>query len=218
MKAFLDVHGIPYKTVEVDPFSKKELQPHAYKKVPQIRIGGPEGPLIVDSTEIVNILAPVVGAKLTADVNAWRTWGSEILVRYLVLKMNGSVTDSVSNYKYIQAQDMSWGLKMKYMTAGAVMFVVAHKVVKKNLRKTGCKAEDIPRELDQELAKWVEDAVGDKAFHGGEAPSVADTDIFGLIRCLKGHKLYTELREASVAGPWMQRMENQMAARRGGPP
>jgi microsomal prostaglandin-E synthase 2 len=215
VKAFLDRYGIPYDVVEVDPFNKKELKSHAYKKVPQLKVGS-DGPLIVDSTEIVNLLSPVVGASLDSDVEKWRTWGSSILVRYVVLKMNSGISDTVANYRYIQSQDISTSLKMKYLSAGAVMFIMAHGPVKKNLRKEGCKVENVSVELEAELSKWMKEAVGANPFQGGETPSPADTDIFGILQSIKGHRVYNELRDKSPVTPWMERMEQYLAKQRSG--
>lgn len=45
--AFLDYHDIPYKVVEVNPLSKKEIKWSDYKKVPILVVDGEQ---LVDSS------------------------------------------------------------------------------------------------------------------------------------------------------------------------
>ena len=40
VSAFLDYHDIPYKIVEVNPLSKKEIKWSVYKKVPILTVDG----------------------------------------------------------------------------------------------------------------------------------------------------------------------------------
>lgn len=48
--AFLDYHDIPYKVVEVNPLSKKEIKWSDYKKVPILTV---EGEQLVDSSGFI---------------------------------------------------------------------------------------------------------------------------------------------------------------------
>ena len=47
ISAFLDYHDIPYKVVEVNPLSKKEIKWSDYKKVPILTVDGEQ---LVDSS------------------------------------------------------------------------------------------------------------------------------------------------------------------------
>lgn len=49
VSAFLDYHDIPYKIVEVNPLSKKEIKWSDYKKVPILMVDGEQ---LVDSSGI----------------------------------------------------------------------------------------------------------------------------------------------------------------------
>ncbi|KAJ6773515.1 MICROSOMAL PROSTAGLANDIN E SYNTHASE-2 [Salix purpurea] len=53
VKAFLDYYNIPYKVVEVNPISKKEIKWSDYKKVPILKVDGEQ---MVDSSDIVDKL------------------------------------------------------------------------------------------------------------------------------------------------------------------
>jgi microsomal prostaglandin-E synthase 2 len=212
VKAFMDVHGIPYRTVEVDPFTKTELKKLAYKRVPVLQIGETNPTYLVDSTEIVNVLAPVVNAKLNPEILKWRKWNTEIFMRYVVLSINRSIGDTLENYRYIQSREkLSFGLKLKYLTAGAAMFLAAHITVKKNLKNAlGRELGDIRKEMNDELGKWMEQ-IGEKPFHGGKTPDIADTDVFGILLALKGHKVYRDIASNPVAANWISNMEASIA-------
>lgn len=49
ISAFLDYYDIPYKVVEVNPFSKKEIKWSDYKKVPILVVDGEQ---LVDSSGV----------------------------------------------------------------------------------------------------------------------------------------------------------------------
>lgn len=52
--AFLDFNKIPYKIVEVNPISKKEIKWSNYKKVPILTIDGEQ---LVDSSGLLHVLS-----------------------------------------------------------------------------------------------------------------------------------------------------------------
>lgn len=52
ISAFLDYYDIPYKVVEVNPFSKKEIKWSDYKKVPILVVDGEQ---LVDSSGIISL-------------------------------------------------------------------------------------------------------------------------------------------------------------------
>ncbi|PPD98945.1 hypothetical protein GOBAR_DD04031 [Gossypium barbadense] len=54
VKAFLDYYDIPYKVVEVNPISKKEIKWSDYKKVPILMVDGQQ---LVDSSAIIDQLS-----------------------------------------------------------------------------------------------------------------------------------------------------------------
>ncbi|EXC33538.1 Prostaglandin E synthase 2 [Morus notabilis] len=53
VKAFLDYYDIPYKVIEVNPLSKKEIKWSDYKKVPILMVDGEQ---LVDSSAIIDKL------------------------------------------------------------------------------------------------------------------------------------------------------------------
>ncbi|XP_020245718.1 prostaglandin E synthase 2-like isoform X1 [Asparagus officinalis] len=54
VRAFLDYHDIPYKIVEVNPLSKKEIKWSDYQKVPILVVDGQQ---MIDSSDIIEKLS-----------------------------------------------------------------------------------------------------------------------------------------------------------------
>ena len=55
VRTFLDVHGVRYQTVEVDPFTKAEIKNLEYRKVPQVMGSSPESIYHVSIFDIAHI-------------------------------------------------------------------------------------------------------------------------------------------------------------------
>jgi hypothetical protein len=115
VKVFMDYNQIKYTPVEVNPLSKAEVMSHGFTKVPQLRLGTPNGnaddngndaPILVDSQEIVNILAPLVmperaGKAIDPDEVQWREWCGSTLVRLLVVNTNRTIAEANQGYEYV---------------------------------------------------------------------------------------------------------------------
>ncbi|XAR64211.1 Prostaglandin-E synthase [Bertholletia excelsa] len=84
VKAFLDYYDIPYKVVEVNPISKKEIKWSDYKKVPILMVDGEN---MVDSSDIIDKmfkrLHPEIPVDSGDEETKWRRWVDEHLVHVL---------------------------------------------------------------------------------------------------------------------------------------
>ncbi|XP_022926890.1 prostaglandin E synthase 2-like [Cucurbita moschata] len=115
VKAFLDYYDVPYKVVEVNPFSKKEIKWWSeYKKVPILVVDGEQ---LVDSSAIIDQLSH----KALLDKNAssvseddeetkWRRWVDNHLVHVLFIISMKSLASSVLLNKQISTliEDFHW--------------------------------------------------------------------------------------------------------------
>eukprot|EP00759_Apiculatamorpha_spiralis_P051481 PhF_6_TR5244/c0_g1_i1/m.7605/K05309/PTGES2; microsomal prostaglandin-E synthase 2 len=194
VRALLQANHVPFNVVEVDPVSMAEVKHKTYKKVPQLQIGGvEEGPLLVDSGEIGTILAPVLGLKTDGDTDQWRKWSSEVLARYVAINVATNIKDSSS---FIMGHnDLNFTKKAKYLAAGTIMYFAAHKVVAPKLNAQGYDTTDCYKSMVGELTKWgqrLENTKSSGVFHGGMKPSLADTDVYGVLQSIRGHKLYAK--------------------------
>uniref|UniRef100_U5FLG4 GST N-terminal domain-containing protein n=1 Tax=Populus trichocarpa TaxID=3694 RepID=U5FLG4_POPTR len=85
VKAYLDYYDIPYKVVEVNPISKKEIKWSDYKKVPILLVDGEQ---LVDSSAIIDKLGNKIHGKEIVDSASdkdddeekkWRRYGASLL-------------------------------------------------------------------------------------------------------------------------------------------
>ncbi|KNH04648.1 Kal-1 protein [Perkinsela sp. CCAP 1560/4] len=223
VRTFLNTHRIPFKVVEVDPVGMKGVPEGSYKKVPQFQIGGStkSGPLIIDSSEIVTILSSPFGPRIPkpSDTDQWRSWANDVLSRYIAIEVG---TNFRSSCKFISSHpDLSLSSKVKYLGAGILMFFAAHKVVAPKLEKLGYDTTNTRAALLDELEKWSRRLEQNQLksekylFHGEERPSLADTDVFGTLQSIRGHKIYADIvhfseNKSGVLSEWMKSMDRQV--------
>ncbi|CAK7349584.1 unnamed protein product [Dovyalis caffra] len=88
VKAYLDYYDIPYKVVEVNPISKKEIKWSDYKKVPILMVDGEQ---LVDSSAIIDKLGNKIHGKEIVESacdedddeeKKWRSFTEKITVKY----------------------------------------------------------------------------------------------------------------------------------------
>ncbi|KAK2998213.1 hypothetical protein RJ639_023032 [Escallonia herrerae] len=105
VKAFLDYYDIPYKVVEVNPLSKKEIKWSDYKKVPILVVDGEQ---LVDSSAIIDKLGEkITPKKFTSAViendeeKKWRQWVDSHLVHILSPNIYRNTSEALESFDYI---------------------------------------------------------------------------------------------------------------------
>merc|ERR1712137_421816 len=203
LRAFLDYHGVQYDTKEVNPLSKAQIASHGYHKVPQLQVGaeGEGGPIIVDSSEIVKILKPLLDENaptVSEEEQRWRDWASTTLVWYMVLNTNRTLAESRSGYDYVAniANFSGMDRVVLQLVGGPIMYLVANKVTRpKLIKQAGFDGEDPRAGLYQEVNKWAQEGLGEKTFHGGDKPDLADLDVYGIIQSQRFLPVFGDIRE-----------------------
>lgn len=218
VKAFLDYYRIPYQAVEVEPMFKSQIADSNYKKVPQLRFGGRDGAYLVDSSEIVDTLASYVGAGVElgdADVQHWREWARESLVRLIVVNINKTLVQAWEGYSYIDNFDsIPLANKVFLKVIGApVMYLVSEYKTRPSLAKAGHLQahDDVRAALHRHVAQYVDELrlSEQRPFHGGSKPDLADLDVYGVFQSVRGHAVYDDLLLSTNIGPWMARMDRE---------
>lgn len=216
LKAFLDYHRIPHETVEVEPMFKSQLVGGDYKKLPQLRFGGEGGVHFVDSDIVVDALAEQVGlASQVNDPNVqkWRSWARNSLVRHLTLNINESLVGAWQGYAYIDAFDTIPLLNKLFLkVVGApVMYMVAQLKTRPALVEAGelGDGDDLRTVFHQQVERYVRevDLSDKKPFHGGSKPDLADLDVYGVLQSIRGHAIYEDLVQSTSIGSWVGRMD-----------
>ncbi|GLT34979.1 hypothetical protein SLA2020_094640 [Shorea laevis] len=204
VKAFLDYNNIPYKVVEVNPISKKEIKWSEYKKVPILTIDGEQ---LVDSSEIIDNLFqkihPDSSASSDDEENKWRGWVDNHLVHVLSPNIYRSTSEALESFDYITTHgnfSFTERLVAKYAGAAAMYFV--SKKLKKRHNITDERAA-----LYEAAETWV-DALKGRQYLGGTKPNLADLAVFGVLRPIRHLKSGKDMVEHTQIGEWFSRMEN----------
>ena len=105
LKAFLDFHKIPYRVVEVNPLSKKELKFSTYRKVPVLIVDGTQ---LNDSSFIMKALSAKLppgrtkkSATAIAEEEQWLGWVDSRFVHVLTPNIYRTLGESFQTFDYI---------------------------------------------------------------------------------------------------------------------
>ncbi|KAK3007712.1 hypothetical protein RJ639_015057 [Escallonia herrerae] len=190
---FLDYYHIPYKIVEVNPISKKEIKWSDYKKVPILMVDGQQ---MVDSSDIINKLYQRIHPESPIDPD-----GNEEVTKWchpatVHSAFTGSVLTGTGNFSFTER------LVAKYAGAAAMYFV--SKKLKKKHNITDERAS-----LYEAAETWV-NALDNRKFLGGSVPNLADLAVFGILRPIRHLKSGRDMVEHTRIGEWYTRMEGTM--------
>ncbi|KAK4750822.1 hypothetical protein SAY87_004304 [Trapa incisa] len=207
VKAFLDYYDIPYKVVEVNPLSKKEIKWSDYKKVPILVVDGEQ---LVDSSDIIDKMGEKIlqerrtNVKLEDDEEKkWRRWVDSHLVHVLSPNIYRNTSEALESFDYITSNgnfSFTERIAVKYAGAAAMYFV------SKNLKKK-YNITDERQALYDAAETWV-DALNGREFLGGSKPNLADLAVFGVLRPIRYLRSGRDMVEQTRIGEWYTKMEN----------
>ncbi|KAL6524844.1 hypothetical protein OROMI_030437 [Orobanche minor] len=207
VSTFLDYFDIPYKVVEVNPISKKEIKWSDYKKVPILMVDGEQ---LVDSSDVINKLAKKIHPDQAIDYIAedgeektWRGWVDNHLVHLLSPNIYRSTSEALESFDYITNHgNFSFTEKITAKYAGAAAMYFVSKKLKKKYNITDERAA-----LYEAAETWV-DALKGRDFLGGTKPNLADLAVYGVLRPIRYLKSGRDMVEHTRIGDWYSRMEN----------
>ena len=207
VKAFLDFHNIPYRVVEVDPLGKSELKWSDYKKVPVV---------LLDDTKQVNNSSSII-SQLSVDLQAsgsskekrkglwgaavpsksfqdkqelWRRWVDEKLVKTITVNIYRNARESFQTFDYITEHgNFGWMQKHAARVVGATMMWSLSNRLKKKYGIEG----DVREALNSLTEDWARGLDG-QPFMGGDRPSLADIEAFGVIRSIVGTDTFNDMQ------------------------
>ncbi|KAL3514792.1 hypothetical protein ACH5RR_027509 [Cinchona calisaya] len=212
VKAFLDYYDIPYKVVEVNPISKKEIKWSDYNKVPILMVDGEQ---MVDSSEIIDELSKRIGSRVQADnlldeageENKWRGWVDNHLVHVLSPNIYRSTSEALESFDYITSHgNFSFTERIVAKYAGAAAMYFVSKKLKKRHNITDERAA-----LYGAAETWV-DALKGRNFLGGSKPNLADLAVFGVLRPIRHLQSGKDMVEHTRIGDWYSQMEGAVGA------
>lgn len=218
VRAGLELKGIPFRKVEVNPMTKKELPAlpeGAPKKVPVLQT---RGDTVADSTAILGYLEDKLegkvsftpkdeaARKLSNEIEEWvdseftfalptviyGTWGEAIKA--------AQVTARSSNFGFFQNVGVRAGGSL-----------IMHQVAKRLLKKRGKSDAHgwVKENLDQ-VEKWL----GENDFLTGAELSLGDVAVHGAISCVRDFPVYAEVARRPRVAAWFARVQAMREANR----
>ena len=217
VKATLDIKGIAYRTVEVNPMTKAELPAlpaDAPKKVPVIDCGGE---ILFESSAIMTYLDEQFsdeprlipadpGAKArSSEVMAWvdstfamalptviyGTWGEALKA--------AQVTARSSNFGFLRNIGVRAGGPL-------IMHQVAKRILQKNGKTDG--HAWVAETLDT-FEGWLRD----QDYVSGDRISLGDAAMHGAISCVRAFPIFAEIMDRPRVAAWFERVQAQRDAR-----
>lgn len=206
VKAFLDYYDIPYKVVEVNPISKKEIKWSDYKKVPILVVDGEQ---LVDSSAIIDQFneklfhkKPTSSASVEDEEQKWRKWVDSHLVHVLSPNIYRNTSEALESFDYITSNgNFSFTEKITVKYAGAAAMYFVSKKLKKKYNITDERAA-----LYEAAETWV-NALNGREFLGGSKPNLADLSVYGVLRPIRYLRSGKDMVENTRIGEWYTRME-----------
>jgi microsomal prostaglandin-E synthase 2 len=210
VKAGLEVKGIAYRTVEVNPMNKKELPelpPDAPKKVPVVRKADE---VVHDSTTILEWLDGAFedGPRLipsdeeaAARSRKMEAWVDDELAMALPTVIYGTwgealkaaqVTARTSNFGFFQ----NVGVR-----AGGPL--IMHQVAKRILKKRG--REDGHSWIGEALDHFEEE-LGEQSFVVGDEVSIGDVAMHGALTCVEPFPVFGTIMARPRVRAWYDRV------------
>eukprot|EP00871_Galdieria_phlegrea_P000819 jgi/Galph1/1738/GphlegSOOS_G416.1 len=211
VRAVCDYYKIPFRCIEVNPLTKKELAFSSYKKVPVAIIDGKQ---INGSTDIVlNIQQKMEQLEnnhkvcpVTEEQKKWLDWVDDCFIHLLPPNIYRTPKEAVESFDYILQHGKfgRWQQETTRWFGGMTMFLVAKRL------KSKYHIQDERESLYEAINLWCTQAVGEKAFLGGQEPCLADLVMFGVLRSLQYYTVFQDIQQHTRMHSWYQRMEHEV--------
>lgn len=211
VKAGLDLKGIEYKRIEVNPMKKKELPelpPDAPKKVPVLELGGRT---VYDSTDILKYIDEQVPERTpffrTDDdaanekSEAIEQWVDDELTFSMPTVLYGTWGEAAKAAQ-VTARTSNFGF-MQNIAVRAGGSLIMHQVQKKILKKRN---KTDGRQWMNENLDQIETWLGETEFLTGDSPSLADAAVHGALTCMKAFPAFSSVEARPKLLAWYERV------------
>lgn len=214
VKAALEIKGIPFRKVEVNPMTKKELpelEANTRRKVPVLEW---DSTLVSDSTEILKFLE-THDASLTLEGEAQakseqiEAWVDDDLAQILPAAIYGTWRNAGRAARVV-ARSSNFGFFQNAVVRGGGSFIM-NRVAKKILARRG--GGDPHQLLATEMDKF-EDWLGDQDFVCGDKVSIGDVATHGCLSCIQDFPAFALIMERPRVLAWFQRVQALREANR----
>lgn len=214
VKAGLEVKGLTYDKVEVNPMNKAqlpELPEDAPKKVPVARFAGEE--IVYDSTNILldldarfpdtpSFTPTDPEAKAKSDMV--EEWVDSTYAQALPTVIYGTWGEAIKAAQ-ITAKTSNFGF-MQNIGVRAGGSIIMHQISKKILARNGKKKGDGHAWIAEETDRF-EEWLGEAPFIGGESCALGDVAMHGMVTCVKDFPIYETLMARPRLKAWYDRVQ-----------
>jgi microsomal prostaglandin-E synthase 2 len=192
VKAVLDYFHAEYDEVLIDPITGSGFRDERYPFVPQLMMsdGAGEGPLIVDSEEILRTLAAVFHFERDLQdmrVGQTRQWMIDRYQRVTFVALSASWWSSFQLYP--QVVPSWWNYFPARVVGATALYGLSRFKIQPKL--TGSASlEDVrsPQWLVKETNYFFDQfKTKSDQFHGGKKPDLADIEMLGVLRSVLDH-------------------------------
>ena len=210
VRAGLELKGVAYRKVEVNPMNKKELPSlpaSAPRKVPVLDVGGA---VLWDSTVILSYLDEQFPGKVRffpedpaarARAVEIEAWVDDALTFALPTVIYGTWGEAVKAAQ-VTARTSNFGVLQNLMVRAGGSLVM-HEVSKRILKKRG--QTDGRVWLSSELDK-LEAWLGEQPFVCGDALSLGDVATHGALTCIHEFPAFAEMMKRPRLAAWYARV------------
>ncbi|KAK9816538.1 hypothetical protein WJX72_001704 [[Myrmecia] bisecta] len=233
VKAFLDYHKIPYRTVEVSPLTKRELKWSEYKKVPVVVV---DGDAVNDSSVIISRLAAELEAQQSkpaaeaqqpkrgwfgastsqppaatspsssaAGAEEEERWRRWVDDRFVRVITVNIYRNAKESFQTFDYITNNGNFNFLEREAARVIGATMMWGISGRLKKKYNIEGEAREEMYADANAWV-DAVGERRFMGGDKPNLADLAVFGVIRSIACTDAFMDLMHKTRIGGWYERM------------
>lgn len=209
VKAFLDLHNVAYRVVEVNPLTKAEAKAVSdYKMVPFAFVDGAEVRESANIIEHIAALLPegegVAPSDGSEEEARWSAWVDDKLVHILPANIYRTPSEALQAFDYIsENSNFSAGQQLMAKYSGAViMYALTQLKLKK---KYGIPDDGERQALYDAVTEWTSTLQG-RSFLGGDAPNLADVSVFGVLRSLEGYPTFDDMLANTDVQSWYERM------------
>ncbi|GJQ14818.1 hypothetical protein GpartN1_g6609.t1 [Galdieria partita] len=208
VRAVCDYYQIPFRCVEVNPLTKKELSFSTYKKVPVAVINGQQ---VNGSTDIVLTLQNLLQnnsknerrvSPLTLEQKRWMDWVDDYFIHLLPPNIYRTPKEAVRSFDYIvhHSKFSYWQQETTRYVGGLAMYMVAKRL------KSKYEIQDERQSLYEAINLWCREGVGNKSFCGGDQPALTDLVMFGVLRSLEYYDVFQDIQANTDVNSWYQKM------------
>ena len=214
VKAGLDLKGIDYEKIEVNPMNKKEMShieapENGRKKVPVVELGDT---IKQDSSVILRWLDEVEsgGIQLNSDDEGVRTrsdaindWVDNDLTQILPTVLYGTWGQAMKAAR-LTAKTSNFS-KLDNVKVSLFGSVIMKMIAKRTLKRRGEGKKSGEELLSNELNK-LENWLGDNPFLCGDEPTLADAAAHGALTCVKEFPAFGYVEERPTIKAWYERV------------